>query len=130
MLCFTSSFNETSFLAWSYVFPIIGVLLGVFMIVLYFKAKEIKLIKPFLFLPAVGLIYGFVYTAVYCAASLKSGSFTYAYVIRSYEAFIVDFVVWFALLLCSILNPTFSKPKSKNKGNSYKEPSVLSDEKK
>lgn len=124
---------QQSFLIWSYVYPIIGLLLGVAMIIMYVKTKENKLIKPFGLIPAFGLLYGLVYTAVYCVASLKYNSFTYIYVIRSYEGFFIDFVVWLSLMIHSIISPVLKQQKiekAKKKAKDSLEVSKISDDEK
>ncbi len=121
---------EQSFLIWSYVYPMIGLLLGVAMIIMYVKTKENKLIKPFGFITAFSLLYGLVYTAVYCAASLKYNSFTYIYIIRSYEGFIIDFVVWLSLMIHSIISPVLKKQKIEKAKKKALEVSKISDDEK
>ncbi|MCI6216151.1 MAG: hypothetical protein PUH11_01030 [Bacilli bacterium] len=101
--------SDRSFLIWSCVYPAIGVLFGIAMIILYIKFKEKNLIKPFLAVPILGLVYGVVYTSVYCAVTLKQGGFTYIYVIRSFEGFAIDFIVWICLFIHSSVTKRYRK---------------------
>lgn len=101
--------SDRSFLIWSCIYPAIGVLLGIAMIILYIKFKEKNLIKPFLAVPILGLVYGIVYTTVYCAVTLKQGGFTGIYVIRSFEGFAIDFIVWICLLIHSNVTKRYRK---------------------
>ncbi len=105
--------GDLSFKICSGIYPIIGLLLGVTMIIAYTKSKNNKLVKPFAFIPAFGLLYGLIYTFAYCIASITSGVFDYIYIIRSFEGFIIDFIIWFIIFTYSICPPNSSKNRGK-----------------
>ncbi len=88
-------------LAFSFVYPILSLLIAVLMITIYVRSKGRKPIKVLSLAPLIGLIYGIVYTAVYCIVTISQGGFAPIFVVRSFEGFIIDLIVWAILLIHS-----------------------------
>ena len=100
--------SQNSFLICSGIFPLIAILLGVLMVVFYLKMREKTPLKVFAIIPAIGLLYAVVYTVIYCVISFQEGSFAPIFVIRSFEGFAIDLIVWLILMVHSSKTP--SKP--------------------
>ena len=99
--------TQNSFLICSGIYPLIAVLFGVFMIVLYVRMKEKTPLKLFAIIPAVGLLYAIAFTIIYCAITFDKGGFTPIFVVRSFEGFLIDLIVWIILIIHS--SKTLSK---------------------
>ena len=120
------SMQDNSFLIWSCIYPIIGVLLWIAMIIAYVKAKSRKLVIVFVSIPSFSLLYAIVYISIYCAATIKDGTFNSIFVIRSFEGFVTDFIVWIVLFIHSTMR---FKPLNSN-DNQRRNNSEISEEEK
>ncbi len=98
-----------AFLICSGIYPLVAALLGALMIVAYVRSKGGPVLKPLAAIPAAGLLYAIVYTSVYCAVSFRDGGFAPIFVVRSFEGFALDLIIWLALLLHS------SKPSTRKR---------------
>lgn len=108
--------SQDSFLICSGIYPLIAVLLGVWMIVFYVKKRERTPIYTLAVIPGVGLLYAIVYTVLYCVISFREGDFAPIFVIRSFEGFAIDLIVWVILLIRSAKTSARStKPSDEEK---------------
>ena len=103
-----SSVNTT--LIFSGVYPLLSLFFAALMIFIYVKAKGKKPVKALAAIPAAGLVYGIIYSVVYCTITLNQGGFAPIFVIRSFEGFAIDLAVWIVLAIHS--SKTSSQPKT------------------
>lgn len=103
-----NSINTT--LIFSGVYPILSLFFAGLMVAIYVKTKGRKPIKALAVIPVAGLVYGIIYTVVYCTITLNQGGFAPIFVVRSFEGFAVDLAVWTVLVIHS--SKSSSRPQS------------------
>lgn len=93
------------------VYPILSILFAIVMIVLYLKCNFRHKFLVLSAFPAMGLLYGIIFTFAHCISTLTRGAVEPILIVRSFEGFLLDFVVLIALLIRSSF---VKKANSKN----------------
>ncbi len=88
----------------TFIYPILSILFAIVMIILYLKCNFRHMFLILSAFPTVGLLYGIIFTFAHCISTLTRGAVQPILIIRSFEGFLLDFIVLIVLLIhCNLI---------------------------